>query len=58
MTSRKILLQDKYRILQSKINQVLNNDLFPPLEVVSIVDIVYLLNINFMNVNTDIVSVA
>ena len=54
MTSRKILLQDKYKILQSKINQVLNNDLFPPLEIVSIVDIVYLLNVNFMNVNTDI----
>lgn len=53
MTSRKIILQDKYRKLQSKINQVLNNDLFPSLELISITDIVYLLNANFMNVHTD-----
>ena len=53
MTSRKIILQDKYRNLQSKINQILHNDLFPSLELVSIVDIVYLLNITFKNINTD-----
>lgn len=32
----------------------MKNDLFPPLELLSIVDIVYLLNMNFMNVNTDV----
>ena len=53
MTSRKIILQDKYRQLQNKINLVLHNDLFPSLEMVSIVDIVYLLSVNFKNINTD-----
>ena len=53
MTTRKIILQDKYRELQNKINLVLHDDLFPSLEMVSIVDIVYLLTVNFKNVNTD-----
>ena len=53
MTSRKINLQDKYRNLQSKINEVLHNDLIPSLEMVSILDIVYLLNVNFKNIITD-----
>ena len=34
-----LILQDKYRTLQSKINLVLNDNLFPPLVMVSIVDI-------------------
>lgn len=53
MASRKSILQDKYRQLQTKINLVLNDALFPSLEAVSIVDIVYLLNINFKHINTD-----
>ena len=53
MSSRKIILQDKYRQLQTKINSILNTDLFPSLEVISIVDVVYLLNMNFKHINTD-----
>ena len=53
MTSRKTIIQEKYKILQHKINLILNTDLFPSLELVSISDIIYLLNMNFRNINND-----
>lgn len=53
MTSRKIIIQEKYKILQQKINLILTTDLFPSLDIVSISDIIYLLNMNFRNINND-----
>ena len=54
MASRKVIIEDKYNVLQKKINSMMNMDLFPPLDIVSISDVIYLLNINFRNINNDI----
>ena len=54
MASRKEIIEDKYNVLQRKINLKMNMDLFPPLEIMSITDIIYLLNMNFKNITNDI----
>ena len=54
MASRKVIIEDKYNVLQRKINLKMNMDLFPPLEIMSITDIIYLLNMNFKNITNDI----
>ena len=54
MSSRKIIIEDKYNVLQKKINSTMNMDLFPPLNIVSISDVIYLLNMNFKNITNDI----
>ena len=54
MASRKVIIEDKYNVLQRKINSKMNMDLFPPLEIMSITDIIYLLNMNFKNITNDI----
>ena len=54
MVSRKVIIEDKYNVLQKKINSMMNMDLFPSLDIVSISDVIYLLNMNFRNINNDI----
>ena len=54
MASRKEIIEDKYNVLQKKINSMMNMDLFPSLDIVSISDVIYLLNMNFRNINNDI----
>ena len=54
MASRKIIIEDKYNVLQRKTNSIMNMDLFPPLNIVSISDVIYLLNMNFKNITNDI----
>ena len=54
MASRKIIIEDKYNVLQRKTNSIMNMDLFPPLNIVSISDVIYLLNMNFKNITNDV----
>ena len=54
MASRKVIIEDKYNVLQRKINSKMKMDLFPPLNIVSITDVIYLLNMNFKNITNDI----
>ena len=54
MASRKVIIEDKYNVLQRKINSKMNMNLFPPLEIMSITDIIYLLNMTFRNITNDI----
>ena len=54
MASRKVIIEDKYNVLQRKINSKMNMDLFPPLNIVSITDVIYLLNMTFRNITNDI----
>ena len=54
MASRKVIIEDKYNVLQKKINSMMNMDLFSSLDIVSISDVIYLLNMNFRNINNDI----
>ena len=54
MASRKVIIEDKYNVLQRKINSKMKMDLFPPLNIVSITDVIYLLNMNFKNITINI----
>ena len=40
MASRKEIIEDKYNVLQRKINSKMNMNLFPPLEIMSVIDII------------------
>ena len=54
MASRKVIIEDKYNVLQRKINSKMKIDLFPSLNIVSITDVIYLLNMTFRNITNDI----
>ena len=52
MTTRKELILAKFSVLESKLKELINGDVFPSLSEIDIADLVYLVTLTFMGINT------
>ena len=53
MTSRRVKIVDKYRLLEAELKKYVTDDIFPSLDSIDVADFVYYITLIFMGVTTD-----